>query len=99
MFIAMLLVAALAQQKRQHIPYDDVCVTGLNEAKVIRDLALTAIDTSFREHVQKLFDYWLADPSQQPVRAAAGFKKAVHAYRRARGNAITWEPPICKEGQ
>jgi hypothetical protein len=99
MVILLALVSALAQQKRMHIPYEDICVTGLNELDHIRSLSLQAIDTSFREHIQKLFDYWLADPQKQPERAAAGFKKAVHAYRRARGNAISWNPPICKEGQ
>lgn len=99
MMILLVLVSALAQQKRMEIPYEDTCVTGLNELDHIRTLSLAAIDTSFREHVQKLFDYWLADPQRQPERAAAGFKKAVHAYRRARGNAISWSPPICTEEQ
>mgnify|MGYP001337958854 CR=1 FL=1 len=88
-FMLLALVSAFGQQKRVHVPYGDVCVTGLNEMQHIRDLALQAIDTSFREHVQKLFDHWLAEPNvKQPERAAAGFKRAIHAYRRARAQAV-----------
>jgi hypothetical protein len=65
------------------------------EAKLVRQLTLDAIDDSFRRHVSNLFEVWLADTSQNPRRVNAGMDKGISAYQRARAQALRWRPPTC----
>ena len=63
----------------------------------IRELSLSAIDQALYAHVMNLYDVWLKDPSQQPQRAKVGMANGISAYRRARADALAWNPETCKE--
>jgi hypothetical protein len=61
----------------------------------IRQLTLQAIDSSYKDHVAKLFEVWVRDPAEQPKRAKVGLQSGITAYLRARTDALKWEPPTC----
>lgn len=67
----------------------------LRDREHIRALTLQAIDQALMGHVAKLFDVWLKDFSPEPKRATAGMANGINAYKRARNNALQWDPPIC----
>jgi len=62
----------------------------------VATLTRAAIDTAFQAHVQKLFDVWISDPTEQPRRAMTGMANGLSAYQRAQANAQAWKPEICR---
>jgi hypothetical protein len=90
LLIGVLLVFTAPANVPEH------CVSSDDRLR-IRTLALEGIDKAFREHVEHLFDVWTKDTSEQPRRATSGMAVGISAYRRARANALAWEPQICKE--
>jgi len=61
----------------------------------VRKLMLEALDTAFRERIEKLYEVWLSDATDQPRRAAKGADAAMRAYYHARGAAMKFSPPEC----
>jgi hypothetical protein len=61
----------------------------------MRELALQAMDDSFKEQTAHLFTVWQKDVKDQPVRAQAGMQANVRAYVRARSMVLNWNPPSC----
>ena len=62
----------------------------------INSLTLSAIDHAFSDQVMLLYSVWLKDYSPEPKRATAGMANNISAYQRARANALSWQPVICK---
>jgi hypothetical protein len=61
----------------------------------VRKLMLEALDNAFREKIEKLYEVWLSDPTDQPRRAAKGADGALRAYFHARNGAMKFNPPEC----
>jgi hypothetical protein len=47
------------------------------------------------EQIQRLFEIWMKDASDQPRRAMVGTHNAFSAHTRARRQAVQWDPPVC----
>lgn len=63
----------------------------------MKTMALEAIDTAFRDHIQHLFDIWMRNPSEPPVRAARGMEEVAKAYLHSRAAIENWHP--CHTGR
>jgi hypothetical protein len=74
-----------------------ICVASLEEREHVRDVARAAFEKAFLEHIQNLFEAWMKDDSDQPVRAEKGFQKSLNAYQHSMQYAAKWNPPLCPE--
>jgi hypothetical protein len=72
-----------------------VCVATLEERDHVRDVARTAFEKAFQEHIQNLFEAWMRDDKEQPIRAEKGFQKSLTAYQHSMQYAEKWNPPLC----
>jgi hypothetical protein len=56
-----------------------------------------ALDTALKQHMEKLFATWMAQPRDkaQPGRVTAGTRLAFDAYARAYIAMEQWSPPKC----
>jgi hypothetical protein len=72
-------------------------VTCLDEQtrEKVRALAFEALDISLRNHIERSFDGWMRDSSQQPERARRGIGQGIRAYAQARAGTQDWFPPTC----
>jgi hypothetical protein len=71
-----------------------VCMDA-TERERIRELVLSGIDKGLEEQIQRLFEIWMKDASDQPRRAMVGTNNAFSAHTRARRQAVQWDPPVC----
>ena len=88
--IAMLILARIDANSQG----STVCVSE-EERDRIKKLSLEAIDNSFRDHIEHLFEIWVRDSASQPARAKVGAKNGISAHIRARRDAENWLPLIC----
>lgn len=63
----------------------------------VREILLEGIEAALKRHVQRVFNTWMKDPSQQPARAKEGMKHGIAAYVGSRQAAQGWDPPRCGE--
>lgn len=61
----------------------------------MRALSLDAIDEAYQDRVKRVFEIWMADPKDQPNRAAVGARNAIRAWANSRRFIETWNPPPC----
>lgn len=59
----------------------------------MREMAIEQLDQSFKQHVDLLFDIWMRDAKEQPVRAARGMEQVAKAYLHSREAFEKWQPP------
>src|SRR5262245_55289162 len=72
-----------------------VCVTDPAVGEHIRALMNTALDEAMKDAVQRAFEIWMKDPTDQPRRAGIGVRRAVSAYIQSRDSLALWQPAIC----
>jgi len=75
------------------------CVANVEEREHVRDVARAAFEKAFNEHIQNLFEAWMRDDKEQPVRAEKGFRKSLMAYQHSMQYATKWNPPLCQEAK
>lgn len=63
----------------------------------IRKLLLEALDQSFKDHVEKMFETWMRVyyDAEQVNRARVGVRNGINAYLQARKGALKWTPMQC----
>jgi hypothetical protein len=63
----------------------------------IRGIILGALDTSLHNHVEHLFEVWMAGGEGGNVRAGNGVRNGTRNYLHARAQIEHWEIPPCKD--
>jgi hypothetical protein len=76
--------------------YPDNCLPS-EEMSRLREIMLGAVDQALKEHIVRLFDVWMKDPSDQPARAVAGARPALTAHANARAAIMQWKPQACED--
>lgn len=89
--VIILLIPLLSRSEPQPIS----CMPDDEMREKIRALMLEALDEGFRDHITKVFSIWVADPRDQPRRAAVGSRNAIRAYVGARDFVLKWNPSRC----
>jgi len=72
-----------------------VCVTDPAMGEHIRALMESALDDAMKDAVQRAFEIWMKDPTDQPRRAGVGVRRAVSAYIQSREKLAQWQPMLC----
>ena len=94
MLLAVLLTGMIAVAVRSEPIPAEPCMDAESRERV-RNLVVESIDAGLKNHVVKVFDIWMKDPSDQPRRAIVGMHEGISAYVRSRANALKWAPPLC----
>jgi hypothetical protein len=87
--IVLMLVAA------GEPPVVKYCVTNQQQEDHLHRMMSDALDDAFKAHIGHLFDIWVKDQAESPVRAVNGASLGVNAYVRAQRNLANWKPPRC----
>jgi hypothetical protein len=90
--------AMLAVLDAEPRPDSQTCL-GPEEREYLRVLTLKAIDHSYENQIERLFEVWMKDSHEQPRRAINGTQIAISAHTRAKNNANNWNPPTCPASQ
>lgn len=61
----------------------------------VRAIMLQGLDEGLRKRVEILYEGWLRDPRDQPLRATQGMRTAIRAWSQARRVVEQWNPPDC----
>lgn len=96
-FLAVCLLGSLALAKAVGIhdpPPPERCMNNV-ERERSRSLVLAGLDDALKSYVLHLYDNWLRDQDEHPIRAAIGLRAAINAHSRARGSMLSWNPPEC----
>jgi hypothetical protein len=88
------IIALLVSADVRSQTYPNNCVPS-EEISRLREIMLEATDQALKDHIVRLFDVWMKDPSDQPERAIAGARPAVTAHVNARAAIMKWKPPQC----
>lgn len=96
--LAFALVAALAPSISARSEPMPPCMDEKMREQV-RMMALQGVDQAFKNQVTHLFEVWMKDAREQPMRARAGTQAAIKAYIRSRADALSWIPPVCAQAE
>jgi hypothetical protein len=61
-----------------------------------RALMYEGLDNAMRDRTRDLFEGWMKDTSDQPLRAARGLYLSINAYVLGRVSVEQWSLPKCK---
>jgi hypothetical protein len=62
----------------------------------VRALMYDGLDNALRDRTRDLFEGWMRDASDQPLRAARGLYLSINAYVLGRVSIEQWSLPKCK---
>ena len=86
-----LLVVFLARSDPQPIQ----CVPDDETREQVRGIMLKAMEDALHDHLVRLHETWMKDPTGQPARATTGAQQGVRAFIAGRAAALRWNPPLC----
>jgi hypothetical protein len=75
----------------------DLCTDDLAIKQQVQGIILGALDTSLHNHVEHLFEVWMAGGEGGHTRAATGVRNGTRNYLHARAQIEHWEIPPCRE--
>jgi hypothetical protein len=75
----------------------ELCTDDFAIKEQIRGIILGALDTSLHNHVEHLFEVWMAGGEGGHTRAATGVRNGTRNYLHARAQIEHWEIPPCRE--
>jgi hypothetical protein len=75
----------------------ELCTDDLAIKQQVQGIILGALDTSLHNHVEHLFEVWMAGGEGGHTRAATGVRNGTRNYLHARAQIEHWEIPPCRE--
>jgi hypothetical protein len=89
--------ATTSQKDLQLSNVGELCTDDPAIKQQVRGIILGALDTSLHNHVEHLFEVWMAGGEGGHTRAGNGVRNGTRNYLHARAQIEHWEIPPCRE--